>query len=163
MIYEEDSSFNAADFLTKIDKIECIKWKMLLGIAGRTDIEKFLEQIADLEKRKCLMLIKVLNRIPEPIDLEPYLFKKIDDLDFTVRTCNGLKSQGFVYAGDFLSSPKYGDCPERLKHIPNLGKKSLIEILETCKAYGYEFRERQGYMNERLMRLCTDGEVGFTI
>ncbi|MBF0461432.1 MAG: DNA-directed RNA polymerase subunit alpha [Magnetococcales bacterium] len=55
----------------------------------------------------------------------PYLFRKLDEIDFSVRPANSLKDDGIVYIGDLVQK----SASDLLK-IPRLGRKSLNEINE---------------------------------
>lgn len=58
---------------------------------------------------------------------------KIDELDFTVRSNNCLKKAGIESLGDLVRL-----SIQDLLKIKNLGRKSLTEIVEKVKEYGYE-------------------------
>ena len=60
----------------------------------------------------------------------------IDDLDFSVRAYNCLKSAGINTLGDLTEKSEL----EMMK-IRNLGKKSLKEVIEKIKEMGLRFRE----------------------
>lgn len=55
--------------------------------------------------------------------LDPILFRPVDDLELTVRSANCLKAENIFYIGDLVTRTEV----ELLK-TPNLGKKSLNEI-----------------------------------
>lgn len=63
-------------------------------------------------------------------DLNPILFRPIDDLELGVRSTNCLKAENVYYVGDLVQRSE-----TELMKTPNLGKKSLNEIKEALKAH----------------------------
>lgn len=66
-------------------------------------------------------------------DLNPILFRPIDDLELGVRSTNCLKAENVYYIGDLVQRGE-----SELMKTPNLGKKSLNEIKEALKAHDLE-------------------------
>ena len=66
-------------------------------------------------------------------DLNPILFRPIDDLELGVRSTNCLKAENVYYIGDLVQRSE-----SELMKTPNLGKKSLNEIKEALKAHELE-------------------------
>lgn len=66
-------------------------------------------------------------------ELNPILFRLIDDLELGVRSTNCLKAENIYYIGDLVQRTE-----NELMKTPNLGKKSLNEIKEALKAYDLE-------------------------
>ena len=60
----------------------------------------------------------------------------IDDLNFSCRTENCLKKSNKNYLGDILNMTE-----EDFMKIKNFGKKSLDEVVEKAKDYGYSFNK----------------------
>lgn len=60
---------------------------------------------------------------------------KIDDLDFSNRTYNCLKRQGIETLEELRQMPE-----EELMNIRNFGQKSLDEVRDKLKEYGFELR-----------------------
>lgn len=58
------------------------------------------------------------------------LYKKIDDLDLTVRAANCLKTENIFYIGELVQRSE-----NSLLKTPNLGRKSLTEIKAMLAAY----------------------------
>lgn len=58
----------------------------------------------------------------------PYLFRKVDELELSVRSANCLKNDDIVYIGDLVQKTE----AEMLK-TPNFGRKSLNEIKEVLE------------------------------
>ena len=56
---------------------------------------------------------------------------RIDEIEFSARTANSLKSEGIVTLGDLVAIPE----PEFLR-FPNFGRKSLNEVKEVLAALG---------------------------
>jgi DNA-directed RNA polymerase subunit alpha len=63
-------------------------------------------------------------------ELNPILFRLIDDLELGVRSTNCLKAENIYYIGDLVQRTE-----NELMKTPNLGKKSLNEIKEALKAH----------------------------
>lgn len=70
---------------------------------------------------------------PGKPDLNPILFRPIDDLELGVRSTNCLKAENVYYIGDLVQRGE-----TELMKTPNLGKKSLNEIKEALKAHDLE-------------------------
>jgi DNA-directed RNA polymerase subunit alpha len=66
-------------------------------------------------------------------ELNPILFRPIDDLELGVRSTNCLKAENIYYIGDLVQRTE-----TELMKTPNLGKKSLNEIKEALKAHDLE-------------------------
>ena len=66
-------------------------------------------------------------------DLNPILFRPIDDLELGVRSTNCLKAENVYYIGDLVQRGE-----TELMKTPNLGKKSLNEIKEALKTHDLE-------------------------
>jgi len=66
-------------------------------------------------------------------ELNPILFRLIDDLELGVRSTNCLKAENIYYIGDLVQRSE-----NELMKTPNLGKKSLNEIKEALKAHDLE-------------------------
>jgi len=70
---------------------------------------------------------------PGKQDLNPILFRPIDDLELGVRSTNCLKAENVYYIGDLVQRSE-----AELMKTPNLGKKSLNEIKEALKTHELE-------------------------
>merc|ERR1712151_1321310 len=60
---------------------------------------------------------------------DPMLLRSVDELEFTVRSANCLKTENIHYIGDLIRKTEI----ELLK-TPNLGKKSLNEIKDVLSS-----------------------------
>ena len=70
----------------------------------------------------------------EELKFSPYLLKKVDELELSVRSANCLKNDNVVYIGDLVQKSE----SEMLK-TPNFGRKSLNEIKEVLNNMGLRF------------------------
>ncbi|NDF11664.1 MAG: DNA-directed RNA polymerase subunit alpha [Proteobacteria bacterium] len=70
----------------------------------------------------------------EQLPFSPYLLKKVDELELSVRSANCLKNDNIVYIGDLVRKSE----GEMLK-TPNFGRKSLNEIKEVLASMGLRF------------------------
>lgn len=68
------------------------------------------------------------------LPFSPYLLKKVDELELSVRSANCLKNDNIVYIGDLVKKSE----GEMLK-TPNFGRKSLNEIKEVLASMGLRF------------------------
>lgn len=70
----------------------------------------------------------------DELPFSPYLLKKVDELELSVRSANCLKNDNIVYIGDLVLKSE----SEMLK-TPNFGRKSLNEIKEVLNNMGLRF------------------------
>jgi len=68
------------------------------------------------------------------LPFSPYLLKKVDELELSVRSANCLKNDNIVYIGDLVLKTE----GEMLK-TPNFGRKSLNEIKDVLGNMGLRF------------------------
>lgn len=68
------------------------------------------------------------------LPFSPYLLKKVDELELSVRSANCLKNDNIVYIGDLVQKSE----SEMLK-TPNFGRKSLNEIKDVLGNMGLKF------------------------
>lgn len=66
--------------------------------------------------------VKEEKKVEKP-QVDPLLFRPVDDLELTVRSANCLKAENIYYIGDLVQRTE-----SELLKTPNLGKKSLNEI-----------------------------------
>src|SRR3984893_14127562 len=68
----------------------------------------------------------------KPIDpFDPVFLTRLDDLNFSLRTGNGLKNDNIVRIGDLVQKTE-----GEMLRIPNFGRKSLNEIKEVLSQMG---------------------------
>lgn len=72
----------------------------------------------------------VVTDVPSKKNEMQILYKKIDDLDLTVRAANCLKTENIYYIGELVQRSE-----NSLLKTPNLGRKSLTEIKSMLAAY----------------------------
>ena len=70
----------------------------------------------------------------DELPFSPYLLKKVDELELSVRSANCLKNDNIVYIGDLVQKTE----SEMLK-TPNFGRKSLNEIKDVLSGMGLRF------------------------
>jgi DNA-directed RNA polymerase subunit alpha len=70
----------------------------------------------------------------DDLPFSPYLLKKVDELELSVRSANCLKNDNIVYIGDLVQKTE----SEMLK-TPNFGRKSLNEIKDVLGNMGLRF------------------------
>ncbi|MDG2316519.1 MAG: DNA-directed RNA polymerase subunit alpha [Gammaproteobacteria bacterium] len=73
----------------------------------------------------------------EEAQIDPVLFRPVDELELTVRSANCLKAENINYIGDLVIRTEV-----ELLRTPNLGKKSLTEIKDVLAAHGLTLGER---------------------
>lgn len=101
-----------------------IKYLKVLTKFSPEDIESMGELISEEEREKS--------------EKEKILNKTIEELDFSVRSYNCLKKSGINTLRDVSNY-----SPEEVIKIKNLGKKSLDEIKEKMKKYGFTLGEKK--------------------
>ena len=77
------------------------------------------------------------NQSSDPIlekpKINPVLLRPVDDLELTVRSANCLKAESIFYIGDLVQRSE-----NELLRTPNLGRKSLNEIIEVLNNEGLD-------------------------
>jgi len=63
--------------------------------------------------------------------VDPMLLRPVDELELTVRSANCLKAESIFYIGDLIQRTE-----NELLKTPNLGRKSLNEIMEVLASRG---------------------------
>lgn len=86
----------------------------------------------------------------DDLPFSPYLLKKVDELELSVRSANCLKNDNIVYIGDLVLKSE----SEMLK-TPNFGRKSLNEIRDVLASMGLRFgMEVDGWPPENIEELA---------
>ncbi len=86
--------------------------------------------------------------------------EKLEALDLSVRSLNGLKRGGAVTVGDVMDLIGGGS----LAYVRNLGKKSIMEIKGALLAYAYEQmteKEKENFLKDLLRRNGNLSSAGF--
>lgn len=78
--------------------------------------------------------IQVEQEDENALPFNPYMLKKVDELELSVRSANCLKNDNIVYIGDLVLKTE----SEMLK-TPNFGRKSLNEIKDVLSTMGLRF------------------------
>ncbi|WP_413083960.1 DNA-directed RNA polymerase subunit alpha [Thermaurantiacus sp.] len=85
------------------------------------------------------------------------LFKKVDELELSVRSANCLKNDNIIYIGDLVQKTE----PEMLR-TPNFGRKSLNEIKEVLSSMGLRLgMEIPGWPPENIEEMAKKLEQEF--
>ena len=75
--------------------------------------------------------VEAVEEKPADDSLNPVLFKKVDELELSVRSANCLKNDNIVYLGDLIQRTETD-----MLRTPNFGRKSLNEIKEVLAQIG---------------------------
>ncbi len=129
---------------TFFSPIKCVSYRIESArVNNRTDLDRLIIDIKtngtldpELAIRKASTILynqlktfielkdnNLNKKIKEKIKFNPILSSSVDDLELTVRSANCLKTEKIYYIGDLVKKTE-----NNLLKIPNLGKKSLIEI-----------------------------------
>lgn len=77
---------------------------------------------------------EVNNNLESSSSINPDLYKKIDEMELSVRSYNCLINEGIKYIGDLVQKNEL----DMLK-LPNFGRKSLNELKENLRVLGLSF------------------------
>lgn len=100
------------------------------GFVSQDKITKLAYQMADA-------MLKERNRAKQKNTVENKLHSmQIQDLPLTVRAVNCLHARNIKTVGDLLKTTRWD-----LIKVPNLGKRSLLEIEEVLKDLNLQLRE----------------------
>lgn len=89
-----------------------------------------LQQFINFEEQE----VEEAKKESDDLPFSPYLLKKVEELELSVRSANCLKNDNIVYIGDLVQKTE----SEMLK-TPNFGRKSLNEIKEVLASMGLKF------------------------
>jgi hypothetical protein len=92
---------------------------------GRKSLNEIKEVLAQIGLR---LDVEIVGWPPENVEkfskyFQTIFFKKVDELEFSVRTANCLKNDNIIYIGDLVQKTE-----DELLRTPNFGRKSLNEI-----------------------------------
>lgn len=113
--------------------------KLILEIDtnGTIDPEDAVREAARILHSQLAVFVDLEAEVPlgviaakEP-EIDPILFRPVDDLELTVRSANCLKTEVIYYIGDLVQRTE-----SDLLKTPNLGKKSLTEIKDILASRG---------------------------
>ncbi|MCX8516179.1 MAG: DNA-directed RNA polymerase subunit alpha [Alphaproteobacteria bacterium] len=79
-------------------------------------------------------MLEKKEKLAEEIPFNPNLFKRVDDLELSVRAQNCLKNDNIMYIGDLVQKSE-----QDMLRTPNFGRKSLNEIKEMLNHMGLSF------------------------
>lgn len=96
--------------------------KQVKDLFGITDIKKADQRISD---KKYLSITREIN----PND--PILYKKLEELDLSIRPLNCLKKAHIDYVGELVQKTY-----EELRAMPNMGRRSVDQIREVLAEMG---------------------------
>lgn len=93
-------------------------------------VQDQLQQFINFEEQE----IEEQKKESDELPFSPYLLKKVEELELSVRSANCLKNDNIVYIGDLVQKTE----SEMLK-TPNFGRKSLNEIKEVLQSMNLRF------------------------
>jgi DNA-directed RNA polymerase alpha subunit len=122
--------------VTKEELLDCFATEAMKSIVSRTGGAMTSYQVAEIAYTVAERMIErrqsILHQWKLVKDVEQH---GIEKLNLTVRTERSLKAEGI------LTIQQLCGCTERrLMKIPNLGRKSVNEIIEQLAAQGYKLR-----------------------
>jgi len=121
---------------TKEELLDCFATEAMKSIVSRSSGAMTSYQVAEIAYTVAERMIERRQNILSQWKLvEDVVQHGIENLILTVRTERCLKAEGI------LTIQQLCGCTERrLMKIPNLGRKSINEIIEQLAAQGYELR-----------------------
>jgi len=122
---------------TKEELLDCFATEAMKSIVSRSGGAMTSYQVAEIAYTVAERMLErrqnILNQWKLVEDVEQH---GIEKLNLTVRTERCLKAEGI------LTIQHLCGCTERrLMKLPNLGRKSLSEIIEQLAAHGYTLRD----------------------
>jgi DNA-directed RNA polymerase alpha subunit len=102
---------------------------------GRKSLTEIKEVLAQIGLR---LGVEISGWPPENVEelskgFQIIFFKKVDELELSVRTANCLKNDNIIYIGDLVQKSE-----EEMLRTPNFGRKSLNEIKEVLEQMGLQ-------------------------
>ncbi|HJD56408.1 MAG TPA: DNA-directed RNA polymerase subunit alpha [Rickettsia endosymbiont of Pyrocoelia pectoralis] len=102
--------------------------EMAVGLAARI-LQEQLQLFISFEEQEEDKQIKT-----DALPFSPYLLKRVDELELSVRSANCLKNDNIIYIGDLVKRTE-----SDMLRTPNFGRKSLNEIKEILAKFNLRF------------------------
>ena len=102
--------------------------EMAVGLAARI-LQEQLQLLISFEEQEEDKQVKT-----DALPFSPYLLKRVDELELSVRSANCLKNDNIIYIGDLVKRTE-----SDMLRTPNFGRKSLNEIKEILAKFNLRF------------------------
>ncbi|WP_032138888.1 DNA-directed RNA polymerase subunit alpha [Rickettsia tamurae] len=102
--------------------------EMAVGLAARI-LQEQLQLFISFEEQEEDKQVKT-----DALTFSPYLLKRVDELELSVRSANCLKNDNIIYIGDLVKRTE-----SDMLRTPNFGRKSLNEIKEILAKFNLRF------------------------
>ncbi|ABV76570.1 DNA-directed RNA polymerase subunit alpha [Rickettsia rickettsii] len=102
--------------------------EMAVGLAARI-LQEQLQLFISFEEQEEDKQVKT-----DALPFSPYLLKRVDELELSVRSANCLKNDNIIYIGDLVKRTEAD-----MLRTPNFGRKSLNEIKEILAKFNLRF------------------------
>ncbi|HJD57887.1 MAG TPA: DNA-directed RNA polymerase subunit alpha [Rickettsia endosymbiont of Ceroptres masudai] len=102
--------------------------EMAVGLAARI-LQEQLQLFISFEEQEEDKQVKT-----DALPFSPYLLKRVDELELSVRSANCLKNDNIIYIGDLVKRTE-----SDMLRTPNFGRKSLNEIKEILAKFNLRF------------------------
>ncbi|AAU04090.1 DNA-directed RNA polymerase subunit alpha [Rickettsia typhi] len=102
--------------------------EMAVGLAARI-LQEQLQLFIAFEEQEEDKQVKT-----DSLPFSPYLLKRVDELELSVRSANCLKNDNIIYIGDLVKRTE-----SDMLRTPNFGRKSLNEIKEILAKFNLRF------------------------
>ncbi|AFE52228.1 DNA-directed RNA polymerase subunit alpha [Rickettsia prowazekii str. GvV257] len=102
--------------------------EMAIGLAARI-LQEQLQLFIAFEEQEEDKQVKT-----DSLPFSPYLLKRVDELELSVRSANCLKNDNIIYIGDLVKRTE-----SDMLRTPNFGRKSLNEIKEILAKFNLRF------------------------
>ncbi|XVN41287.1 MAG: DNA-directed RNA polymerase subunit alpha [Rickettsia endosymbiont of Argas persicus] len=102
--------------------------EMAVGLAARI-LQEQLQLFISFEEQEEDKQVKT-----DALPFSPYLLKRVDELELSVRSANCLKNDNIIYIGDLVKRTEAD-----MLRTPNFGRKSLNEIKEILSKFNLRF------------------------
>ncbi|ACR47752.1 DNA-directed RNA polymerase subunit alpha [Rickettsia peacockii str. Rustic] len=102
--------------------------EMAVGLAARI-LQEQLQLFISFEEQEEDKQVKT-----DALPFAPYLLKRVDELELSVRSANCLKNDNIIYIGDLVKRTE-----SDMLRTPNFGRKSLNEIKEILAKFNLRF------------------------